>query len=147
MSAIGSVSTSLSDSLLRPIPWLMSFAIDEDMIDREHQHLISLINEICALAARHGAEAQERLMREDAAGLLDSHFAHEERILDDIGFSDLLSHQREHDHIRTLIAPLYSQQHDLGLARALLSARTGLVEHIIRHDLGFKSHLLDRDGR
>lgn len=136
----------LLDSLLRPIPWLQSFGIDDAMIDREHLGLIRLCNEICAQAAQDTGTAHERLMREDMAGQLALHFAHEERILDEIGFTDAFLHRREHDHIRGLTTPLYSQRLESSFARALLQARTGLVEHIIRHDLGFKSHLMDRAG-
>ena len=136
------------DSLLRPVPWLDSFGIDDGQVDAEHRLMIALYNEVCSAAVVCPGRARERLLREDATGQMALHFATEERIFDEIGFRDGFLHRREHDHVRLLMTPLLlTTTHDQDFVRTLLHLRTGLVEHIIRHDLGFKSHLLDRDGR
>lgn len=135
------------DSLLRPVPWLMSFGIDEGLIDAEHRSMIGLYNELCATAAADPSHARHKLAQEDVAALLAHHFATEERVFDEIDFPDSYLHRREHDHLRRLVSPLFFAPHEAQFVDALLHARTGLVEHIIRHDLGFKSHLLYRDGR
>ncbi|MBR9970985.1 hemerythrin family protein [Magnetospirillum sp. J10] len=132
---------------MRPVPWLVSFGIDEGQIDAEHRSMINLCNELCFAAATDPSQARHKLAQEDVAALLAHHFSTEERVFDDIAFPDSHLHRREHDHLRRLVSPLLSAPHETQFLGALLHARTGLVEHIIRHDLGFKSHLLHRDGR
>lgn len=141
------MSAVYRDSLLRPVPWLAAFAIDEAGIDLEHRSMIVLCNELCSLTAIDSASARQRLLDEDMAAIVAHHFDTEEQVFDDIGYAETHFHRREHSHLRWLITPLYVPAHDNGFAQALLKVRTGLVEHIIRHDLGYKSHLLDRNGR
>ncbi|MFA6022015.1 MAG: hypothetical protein WC722_17275 [Rhodospirillales bacterium] len=139
--------SAYKDSLLRPVPWLMAFGIDEGQIDAEHNSRINLCNELCFAAAADPSHARHKLAQEDVTALLAHHFITEERVFDDIDFPDSYLHRREHDHLRRLVPPLFSAPHEAQFISALLHVRTGLVEHIIRHDLGFKSHLLHRDGR
>jgi hemerythrin len=141
------VSAVYRDSLLRPVPWLASFAIDEADIDSEHRSMIDLCNELCCLTAFDSASARQRLLDEDVVAMMTHHFNTEEKVFDDIGYPETHGHRQEHNHLRWLITPLYVSAHDNGFAQSLLKVRTGLVEHIIRHDLGYKSHLLDRNGR
>ncbi|KAF0223952.1 MAG: hypothetical protein FD176_1550 [Rhodospirillaceae bacterium] len=141
------MSALYRDSLLRPVPWLAAFAIDEADIDAEHRSMIDMYNELCSLTVLDSASARQRLLDEDVAAVMAYHFNTEERVFDDIGYPETHFHRQEHNHLRWLITPLYVSPHDNGFAQALLKVRTGLVEHIIRHDLGYKSHLLDRNGR
>ena len=136
------------DSLLRPIPWLASFNIDEGQIDAEHRDLIGALNDACAVAGRRPQALELRLGELDLGGMLLSHFATEESLFSHIAYPDALSHRREHDHLRWLFTPLLSAAGQRGgLAPVLHRARTALVEHMIRHDLGYKSHYLYRAGR
>lgn len=138
---------TFQDSLLRPVPWLQSFGIDEGMIDAEHRRLVALYNEVCRDAATCPGRARERLIQEDAIGQVSLHFATEESLLNHIGFPETIVHRRQHDAIRALIAPLPALACEMEFVRVLLHCRTDMIEHMIRHDLGFKSHLLYRDGR
>lgn len=141
------MSAVYRDSLLRPVPWLAAFAIDEADIDYEHRSMIDLCNELCSLTAFDSGSARQRMLDEDVTAILTHHFGTEERVFDEIGYPETHGHRQEHNHLRWLVTPLYAAAHDQGFAQSLLKVRTGLVEHIIRHDLGFKSHLLDRNGR
>jgi len=121
------VAANYHDSLLRPVPWLDSFGIDGDVLDVEHKWLIEAFNH---------------------AGLEATHFANEERLFDQLDYADNALQRQEHDHIRSLSAPMFSSaDDDHSFIQGLVQARTGLVEHLIRHDLGFKTHLMHRDGK
>lgn len=135
------------DSLMRPVPWLAAFGIDDGQIDAEHRDIIALYNDICIDTAGSALRGLERVMQEDAIGRLTLHFDTEERIFEQIDFRDAVSHRREHNRIRKRLAPLAFDLDALSFTRLLLNLRTGLVEHIIRHDLGFKSPLLAFAGR
>lgn len=141
------MQATIQDSLLRPVPWLQSFGIDEGMIDAEHRRLVALYNQVCRDAAICPGRARERLIQEDAAGQISLHFATEESLLSHIDFPETIVHRRQHDAIRAQLSPLSALADEMEFIRALLQCRTDMIEHMIRHDLGFKSHLLYRDGR
>jgi len=142
------VAANYRDSLLRPVPWLDSFGIDGDVLDVEHKWLIEAFNHACLEAAKSPSCGRQAVTDFDIAGLMATHFANEERLFDQLDYADNALHRQEHDHIRSLSAPMFSSaDDDHSFIQGLVQARTGLVEHLIRHDLGFKTHLMHRDGK
>lgn len=141
------VAANYRDSLLRPIPWLESFDIDGNVLDVEHKWLIEAFNHACLETAQCPSRGRQAVADFDIIGLLAKHFADEEHLFDQLDYPDGIQHRREHDHIRWLCTPLVTAPDDDIFAHSLVQARTGLVEHLIRHDLGFKTHLLHRDGK
>ncbi|MGE4278861.1 MAG: hemerythrin domain-containing protein [Magnetospirillum sp.] len=135
------------DSLLRPVPWLESFDIDGDVMDVEHKWLIEAFNHACLQTAQSATLGRQAVADCDIIGLLATHFANEEELFDSLDYPDGALHRREHDHIRWLSTPLMATCDDHTFVRSLIQSRTFLVEHLIRHDLGFKTHLLHRDGK
>lgn len=141
------VPADYRDSLLRPVPWLDSFDIDGDVLDVEHKWLIEAFNHACQQTAQSASLGRKAVAELDVIGLLAAHFANEEQLFDSLDYPDSALHRREHDHIRWLSTPLMTAIDDHSFAHSLIQSRTFLVEHLIRHDLGFKSHLLHRDGK
>lgn len=123
-----------------PMPWLTSFAIGERRIDDEHRILIAACNDLCALATLGNTAARARAAATELLASIESHFASEEELFQRIRFPNHRDHISEHDAIRTIVgALLLDGTGDFRIATA--TARVVLVEHIIRHDLGFKSYV------
>lgn len=142
------VAATFRDSLTRPIPWLDAFDIDSGVLDVEHKWLIEALNHACLETAHCPSRGRKAVAELDIPGLIATHFTNEERLFDQLDYADSTQHRQEHDRIRRLSAPLLgSDTDDSVFAQGLLQARTGLVEHLIRHDLGFKSHLLYQYGK
>jgi hemerythrin-like metal-binding protein len=78
------------------IEWDDSFSIDISEIDKQHQKLFALINELAD--AIHG-DADEHTLRRIANGLvnyIDVHFSNEEDYFDQFGYAETQEHKKEH---------------------------------------------------
>lgn len=123
----------------QPLPWLSSFDVGDHRIDGEHRAIVELANDLCALAQH---QAPERLLRDaarDLIGVVEAHFESEEALFPAIDYPDYRAHIREHLSILAALNALLLADilHNPPVATA--TARMLLVEHILRHDLGFKT--------
>jgi len=78
------------------IEWDDSFSINISEIDRQHQTLFGMINDLDA--AIQGGTGEDDLRRV-AGGLInyiDVHFSHEETYFDEFGYADAKKHKKEH---------------------------------------------------
>ncbi len=78
------------------IEWDDSFSIDISEIDKQHQRLFTMINELAD--AIHG-ETGKSTLRRIADGLvnyIDVHFTHEEGYFDQFGYTEAPGHKKEH---------------------------------------------------
>jgi len=129
------------------LPWLESFAVGHHALDEEHQDLLEACNELCALI-HEGGDGQ--IVRKAAAGLIaavERHFASEEAIFPQIGYDQRLSHMREHLTVVDSLNKLLLKGCGLEPAVAASTGRLILLEHILRHDLRFKTWVLHAAGR
>jgi hemerythrin len=122
-----------------PLPWLPSFAVGDARIDAEHRELIVTANDLCALAGCHNDHRVIRGAARELIAVTEAHFASEEKLFPAIGFTGMLSHIREHLAIQQSLGSLLLDGDLPDLIIAAATARLLLVEHIVRHDLGFKT--------
>lgn len=121
------------------LPWLASFNVGDSRIDGEHRALINCANEMCALAAIPVHPTILRRAGRELIALAEVHFESEEAMFPSIGYDDRQNHVREHLGI---LAGMESLMRDTAEANPTLAATTTrllLIEHILRHDLAFKS--------
>lgn len=137
----------MREGLIRAVPWLQSFRIDDGSIDDDHRTLICILNQLCDVAATDIHTGHALLRDWDLAAMIDAHFQAEEAVMATSQFPDLFWHQRAHDAMRVTCAGLTTMPVDANFLERLSQARTVMVEHIIRYDLAFKSHLQYYSGR
>lgn len=134
------------------LEWMESLEIGVPEIDRDHKGLIEDANAI----TRALVDGQDRGAIIDSVARMEhdctAHFRREEAILRRNRFAEREAHAAEHRRIEHEIAEIKSMLQTIDgpehLVRELaLSFRTILIDHLLRYDLKYKSHLMDRRGR
>jgi len=126
------------------IEWLESLEIGHPVIDQQHKQILEHLNTI-ADSVETGDHSAVESSCNALCELLESHFRDEVEILREAGFPRLESHMKAHD---------LSLERMLDLAngcgrpcrqappKECIAEWTSLVlDHILRHDLDFKSFL------
>lgn len=141
-----------SGPLPPPLVWLDAFAIGVPEIDADHRLLIddaAVIVELIRTARPWpDVESRAQLM----ARRCGEHFRREEAILERDGYRALAAHRQEHARIEAEIQAVLPRLAAGGdeptpaMIEAGLYFRTMLIDHLLRHDLAYKSHLLYRRG-
>jgi hemerythrin len=121
------------------VTWNDSWVIGVQEIDAQHKKLVSLLNQL------HEALSQGQ-GKEVLAGVLDSlvrytkaHFTAEERLMQQNGYPDLISHKREHEQLTEKV---------LEFQKNFTSSRIGMGVEVV-HFLGtwLQSHIRGSDKK
>lgn len=142
----------LDGEALAPVPWLPILETGHEAIDDEHKTLLEDTNTILAIFTRRGAwidlQAAARTLRDRCI----VHFRNEDRLFKKLRFPGADRHRRSHRRIMAEINGVLAAletvdtpgRQDWELA---LSLRGILVDHLLREDLAYKSHLMHVEGR
>lgn len=132
---------------LQPLPWLPVLETGHAEIDHQHRELVDDANEVYALIVTRGDWAKLVAaigkMHRDCA----LHFAEENAVLSSSGYSDAAAHALEHNRLLDQVAQIH------GIIRAApaptrfhwelaLTLRSLLLDHLLRYDLQYKSHIM-----
>lgn len=130
-----------------PLPWLPVLETGHPDLDREHRELIDDANDLLALVKRRAPWPEllesARRMRDHCA----LHFQNEDRILRAARYPDRDRHRRAHRRVLAemngILAELEAASTPTRLEWELaLSLRGLLVDHLLRNDLKYKSHMM-----
>jgi hemerythrin len=81
------------------LAWKPNYSVGIDSMDDEHQQMIQLINEIYEeLAQRRDPESVEQFLG-DTHSAIAMHFALEERMMRDAGYSEYAAHKGDHEDL------------------------------------------------
>lgn len=129
------------------LPWLPTFDVGDERIDGEHRALIGCINDLCLLA--HASPPPETLRRacREIIALVEVHFESEEALFPVIGYPRRQAHVREHLSLLEALRALLLRAPNPEPHLAAATARLLLLEHILRHDLEFKTWIEEINGR
>jgi NNP family nitrate/nitrite transporter-like MFS transporter len=119
------------------ISWDKEFSVGIDAIDRQHIHLLSLINKIDAVIQEGGAYEQFAPVLNDLIEYTNRHFAHEEKLLDENHCPDLDRHKRSHDRLREELSRWREK-----VAKATTE---DMHEHMLFLRIWFPGHILNVD--
>jgi methyl-accepting chemotaxis protein/hemerythrin len=114
------------------INWSTSFSVNVPSMDREHQRLVEIINELYgAMRKGHGKDAIGSILD----GLVDytrTHFANEERLMKEAGFSGYEEQKRAHAALITQVQEIHGKfKSGTALSQEVLSfLKNWLVNHI-----------------
>ena len=90
------------------LEWSRIFCTGHDLIDRDHQKIFMLSNEL--YAARHPKDRQHCIViAHETLEFLKQHFTHEEKLLEGANASGLAHHRQTHRGILAKLNDLYGQ--------------------------------------
>jgi hemerythrin len=127
------------------IVWISELSVDVKMLDNDHKRLAILINDLHdGMMAGRDKEALERIFDELVA-YAHVHFAHEERILDEAGYSGAAAHKQEHEQkiklLLTLQALFQIAKESADYLDILDQLKEWLFTHMKHSDKEFVAHL------
>ncbi len=130
-----------SSSVLSPqaLPWLSSLDVGDERIDGEHRALMDCANDLCLLARAHPPPETLRRAGRELIALVEVHFESEESLFPLIGYTHRQSHVREHLILLDALHTLVFKAQDRDPPLNAVTIRLLLLEHILRHDLEFKT--------
>ena len=122
------------------IPWSPKFEIGIASVDFEHRQLVDLVN----AALDHLEAAPDPAAAAVALGELNAkiaaHFALEEKIMADVGYSDRAAHKADHERLLDDIRDIQDSQ-------AADTAGIGAARLADRLEAWFSGHFRDQDVR
>gem|GEM_PF-186397 len=119
------------------ISWDDEFSVGIDAIDRQHKHMLSLINKIDEVIQEGGTYEQFAPVLNDLIDYTDRHFAHEERLLDDNHCPDIGRHKRSHVRLREELLRWREKVAEAGAE--------DMREHMLFLRIWFPGHILNVD--
>lgn len=127
------------------IPFIQAFITEDPELDREHQEIVHMVNGICGLLGSCRPPARVAQSMRVLAAKLESHFRTEEDLLAASGYPRLHDHAQVHDEFRreldtaihAVSSALIPDEVSVTVRRVLMM----VVDHILRHDVRFKSHI------
>ena len=134
----------------KPVLWSDAFEMGDARIDAEHREFIDIVNRLgAATDSRETARIAElcaTLVEHSAA-----HFRSEEEIMARHGYGGLDAHRRDHQrllaYIREQAARLLQAASPDEHVEAAASIKDGLLGHMFRVDVHYKTHLLEAKRR
>ncbi len=132
---------------VEPFPWLPVLEMGHDEIDRDHHEAVEEGNRLAHLLQARDSWAETVELLRQARDRSARHFDNEDRILKRTRFPGADAHHRAHRRILAAFNDILAelevvtdpQPHHWERAHA---PRTLLVDHCLKDDLKFKSHLM-----
>lgn len=136
----------------KPIPWSDAFEMGDPELDAEHRAFFDIINALSEAVSAGTDAARLAALCDVLVEHSAAHFLHEEEVMARHGFGGLAAHRREHSrllaYIRERAALLRSPAAAAEeRAEAALDVKDALLGHMLRVDVHYKSHLLERRRR
>jgi hemerythrin len=125
-------------------PWREQYSVHIPQIDGQHQQLVALINDLhAAMLQGNGNQALGRILTE-LVRYAESHFAYEEALLQQRGYSGLAAHRGEH---RLLSGQIRELQEQFRAGKLLMTIQVmtflkeWLANHILTRDMQYAREL------
>jgi hemerythrin-like metal-binding protein len=124
---------------------LLEMGIPE--IDDQHRRLFELLNKLrAAMLAEHSGERVDKALAKLEV-YARKHFAFEERLMADIGFTDRAGHFAEHQRLLSELASFRERARSGDLTAELPGLmRTWIIEHLVQFDRRYSDYLLDDEA-
>ncbi|MBF0214611.1 MAG: bacteriohemerythrin [Magnetococcales bacterium] len=127
------------------IRWRDSLSVGVQAFDVDHKNLIEQINQLnVAMDQKQGAPQLQSIL-DELINYATTHFTREERLLNDHGYDGVTEQHHQHvkfiNYIREQNREL-SREDSFALASELLKfLKDWLLQHILKHDMGYKAFL------
>lgn len=127
------------------IDWNDSFSVHHDQIDKQHQKLIDLYNELHETLLHGTIEESTETRRQTLDSLveyIDYHFSFEEEYLKDLNYAQLDKHCQIHKNFSSKVKTL---QQDIVSGNMVFTSslikllRNWIVDHILKEDKAYSA--------
>lgn len=130
--------------MIKHFVWKKAYEIGIGEIDREHQRLFEIGNEIEDID--DPVKEMDRLKRAlyDLFEYMKEHFAHEEAVMEKINYPHLEEHRKMHQHLTEELNNILKNTKGFNLLEDKLVKliKEWIVEHIEEHDLKIGEYLI-----
>jgi hemerythrin-like metal-binding protein len=116
------------------IAWNTAYSVGNDSLDKQHRQILEMINDLfSAIKQGNDRDAVEPLLRR-MIQYVETHFADEERFMQEYGYPEFAYHKGLHDRLRRRTADLRAQA-DFVVGEDLLRfLKNWWLEHIQEED-------------
>jgi len=126
--------------------WSRDYEIGIEVIDHQHERIVSYINEVYDANKALGCEESKAQLTTVLHNLVDytvSHFAFEEALLEEIDYSELMEHKLTHENFIRLVGGLKQRFDDGEKVADELAAvlQNWLIKHIMTDDLSYSEEV------
>jgi len=132
---------------LQRLPWLPVLETGHEIIDEQHRHLIDDANEVYELIAAGGDWARLTAVMGRMHRACAVHFAEENKLRARLNFSDAAVHALEHKRLLERVDDIHALISMASVPTLLhrelaTTLRSLLLDHLLRYDLRYKSHIM-----
>jgi len=132
------------------ITWKECYETKIISLDKEHQRLVELINQLYEAIRQKRSEEVMLPIFDQLLDYTKQHFAHEEEVLEEYSYPDLEQQREQHRKLTEQVS-VYRQQlasENMPEAKEIMNfLRTWLLQHIVEYDLQYGPYLDSRAGR
>lgn len=130
---------------LEPVQWNPSFETGIQFIDHEHAGLLEHLNTLIDLLVREVPIADWLPVLDRLITAVTEHFAHEEQIMDNIGYPGYQAHRRQHQHLLQEVAEFRAGVSAGGAAQESLASvrflKFWVLKHMVQEDAKIGRHV------
>lgn len=116
-----------------PVQWNPSFETGLQFIDQEHEGLLTRLNALIELLAKDAPVAAWLPLLDQLIKAVSEHFAHEEQIMDNIGYPGYHAHRQQHQHLLQEVAEFRAQTMTEGATKETLATVRFLKFWVLKH--------------
>lgn len=131
------------------IEWSSKLDVGIDEINRQHQRLIYIANELYRLKLRDGDHHALQRLVDSLINYTATHFNYEELLLERNGYDDLENHKVRHRDLVNDVMRFKQRvdNHEDVIDELLEFVKAWLMNHIMKSDMAYSSHLNERGIR
>lgn len=116
------------------VEWKPFYSVGEDSLDREHQRIIGLIDDLYMAIEAGEEQFRVRDILDRLAYHAVTHFTHEERVMRQCRFPDYIAHKAMHDEMQRRVFELRATPDAVAGHGLLNFLRDWWIEHIQNRD-------------
>jgi len=127
------------------IEWHAGLETELQMIDREHQDLVGLLNRLIEMLTAGADESKWLPILDELIQHVVDHFAHEEQVMENVGYAGYLEHRSHHQQLLREVAQFRDDLAQKGGAKDTLATirflKFWVLKHVVQEDLKIKQHV------
>ena len=125
-----------------PVIWKPAWSVGNAELDRQHRHIIALVNAVETAASDDGGLDTIDAVLSHLVRFLENHFSSEERLMEAIAYPSLEEHRQQHRACVALLSRLTAER-EIDIERVIVWLSDWLENHVLGSDQGYAAFLRD----